>query len=187
MNKGKQSEIHKTHIATPDFYLFYANKYFREVPEGRHRGVIHKDSRFYMDGALYSKLIDDFNKGVRDIMLYDSFDFKMPARMGTMCIRKRKLTPYIDKEGEYKNPLPIDWAATKELWDEDPESKEVKRLVRHRNEHSNGFIAEWTLLRNMATFTNKSAYDFKAARTAKHLLSNVMLNFDDHTIDYQLK
>ena len=34
-SKGKQIEIHKTHIATPDFYRFYSNKYFREVPEGR--------------------------------------------------------------------------------------------------------------------------------------------------------
>lgn len=185
--KGKQEEKYKTHIATPDFYIYYANKYFREVAKGKKRGVIHRESKYYLSAQKYSQIIDEFNSAVRELVVNESFDFIMPSRMGILCIRKKKLTPYIDKNGDYKNPLPVDWQSTYELWESDPKSHESKTLVRYRNKHSGGYIAEWALMRNSATFTNKSAYDFKPTRTAKQLLGAVMLDFENNTIDYQLK
>jgi len=185
--KGKQQEKYKTHVATPEFYVYYANKYFREIAEGKQRGVLHKDSKFYMSAQQYSKILDEFNGGVRDLIVNESFDFIMPSRMGTLGIRKKKLTPYIDNQGVFKNPLPVDWQATYTLWESDPKAHSDKTLVRFRNKHSGGYIAEWTLMRQQATFTNKSAYDFKAGRTAKQLLGAAMLDFENNTIDYQLK
>lgn len=185
--KGKQEEKYKTHIATPDFYTYYANKYFREVSEGKIRGRLDKDSKFYLSAAKYSQILDEFNLGTRDLIVNDSFDFIMPSRMGILGIRKRKVAPYINNQGDFKNPLPIDWQSTYNLWEKDPKALEKKTLIRFRNKHSGGYIAEWTLMRWHATFANKSAYDFKATRTAKQLLGVVMLNFENNTIDYQLK
>lgn len=186
-SRGKQKQVYTADVGIRNFYGYYSNKHFREFLEGRKNGVIDKGSKFYIPITLYSRIINDFNLEVRNLILNESFDFNMPARMGILCIRKRKLTPYINKKGEYKNPLPVDWKATYQLWEEDPEAEEMKKLVRHRNKHSNGFIAEWTLQRKSATFKNKSAYDFKAARTSKQMLAAIMLEFENNNIDYQLK
>ena len=185
--KGKQEEKHKTHIATPQFYTFYANRYFREIEKGQLRGKLHKDSKYYLTSQMYSKILDEFNSEVRELILNESFDFILPASMGILGIRKRKLIPYINSNGDFKNPLPVNWKATYELWESNPESHADKTLVRYRNKHSGGYIAEWTHMRAKATFKNKSGYDFKATRTAKQLLGAVMLDFENNTIDYQLK
>ena len=185
--RGKQKEKYKTHIATPEFYTFYANRYFREVEEGNSRGVLHKDSMYYLTASEYARILDEFNRGIRDLIINESFDFILPSRMGVLGIRKRKLVPYIDHKGDFKNPLPVDWQSTYELWESDPEAQSDKTLIRFRNKHSGGYIAEWTLQRAKATFTNKSGYDFKASRTAKQLLGAVMLDFENNSIDYQLK
>lgn len=185
--KGKQEEKHKTHIATPDFYTYYANKHFREIAEGKKRGVLHKDSKYYMSAQKYSQIVDEFNSEVRDLIVNKSFDFIMPSRMGTLGVRKKRLTPYYDKNGVFRNPLPVDWQSTYELWESDPDAHADKKLVRFRNRHSGGYIAEWTLMKSKATFTNKSAYEFKPTRTAKQILGAVMLDFENNTIDYQLK
>lgn len=185
--RGKQTEKYATHIATKQFYRYYANKHFREVKEGNGRGKLHKDSKYYIQASLYSKVLDAFNAGVRKLILENDLDFAMPASIGTLCIRKKKLTPYIDKEGTFKNPLPVDWQSTYELWEADPKSHMAKTLVRFKNKHSGGYIAEWALIKTRATFTNKSAYSFKASRTGKQLLGAIMLNFEDNNIDYQLK
>ena len=185
--RGKQEEVFKTHVATPEFYKYYGDKHFREIKEGNVRGKLHKDSPYYVDSATYSRIVDIFNKEVRRIIIEESFDFRMPARLGRIGIRKRKVSPYINSKGDYVNPLPVDWKATHELWEDNPEAKEEKKLVRHRNKHSGGYIAQWTFMKRSANFKNKSAYSFKATRTAKQLLGEIMLSFDEHSIDYQLK
>lgn len=45
---------------------------------------------------------------------------KLPLQMGYIELRKRELSPYIDKNGKVKIPYHPDWKATKELWDKDP-------------------------------------------------------------------
>jgi|TARA_B110000967_G_C18875033_1_gene557786 hypothetical protein len=185
--RGKQTEKYATHVATKEFYTYYANKHFREVREGKSRGKLHKDSKYYVKASLYSKVVDAFNFGVRALILENDLDFAMPASMGVLCIRKKKLTPYIDKDGVFKNPLPVDWQSTYELWEDNPKSHMAKTLVRFKNKHSGGYIAEWVLKKTRATFTNKSAYTFKSSRTGKELLGAIMLDFENNSIDYQLK
>lgn len=186
MKKGKQKEKHPAHIKGPDFYRYYANLHFREVKEGNKNGIIHKNSKYYLDYSTYSKIINIFNLKLRDIILYNTYDFTMPNRMGLLGIRKKKLTPWINEEGELVNPLPVDWKSTLDLWEVDPVAKEKKKLVRHYNKHTKGFIVQWYYSTRKATYKWKSAYGFIPCRSAKKELTKILKD-EDSKIDYYLK
>lgn len=179
--RGKQKERHIAHIKTANFYKFYGDMHFREYI-GK-KVIIDRDSKFYVDYALYSDVLDAFNEKLRDLILYESFDFNMPYRMGMLGIRKKKLSPWIDKEGKLVNPLPINWKATNDLWDADPVAKQQKKLVRHYNKHTKGYVAKWYYTTRKATFKWKHAYAFIPCRTGKVLLGKIMLD-PNNNIDY---
>tara|TARA_R100001463_G_scaffold42850_4_gene89602 strand:+ start:7685 stop:8251 length:567 start_codon:yes stop_codon:yes gene_type:complete len=183
--KGKQSEKYKAHIKSAEFYHHYSIMHFKGHDKKRNRVLIDRDSAFYVDYSTYCKVIDSFNKQLRDEILYNSFDFNMPYRLGLLGIRKKKLTPWINKEGELVNPLPIDWKATMDLWEVDEEAKRLKKRVRHYNEHTKGFIAQWYYSTTKATYQWKSAYSFIPCRTAKLDLSKILKD-EDSKIDYYL-
>lgn len=118
-------------------------------------------------------------------MIHHTFDFSMPARMGLLGIRKRKITPWFDKEGNLVNPLPINWQATWELWEADPKARGLKKLVRHYNLHTNGYIAKWYYSKTLATYKWKSAYGFIPCRTAKTELGKALMD-PDSKVDYYI-
>lgn len=182
--KGKQPEKYKAHIKTGDFYKYYANATFR-IKEGN-RIKIYRNSKYYVSRSKFTNIISDFNKLIRDAILKDNFDFRLPNRIGGLGIRKRRVKPYIDKNGEYINPLPPNWKATLKLWETDLDAKKNKILIRHTNIHSKGYIAEWVFFRHMANFKNKSQYSFIPCRTAKQMLSKIMKD-ELSNIDYYEK
>lgn len=183
--KGKQEEKHKTHVATEDFYSFYSNNYFKEKEENK-KTVINRKSKYYLTRKEYSKILDLFNIGVRELMIYDNFEYKLPARLGYLLVTKKKITPYIGKDGEYKNPLPVNWKETLALWEEDSNAKIAKKLIRYDNKHFNGNLAKWTHSKKTAIFTWKSAYAFVACRTAKTMLGAAILDTNIN-VDYYLR
>lgn len=183
--KGKQKEKYKAHVKSMDFYKFYSEMYFKGYDSKRNRVLIDRDNAFYVDYSTYCKVIDQFNKSLRDEILNNSFDFRLPCRLGTLGIRKKKLTPWINDEGKLINNLPVDWKATLDLWEEDPEAKKEKKLVRHYNAHTKGYIAHWYYTTAKANYTWKSAYSFLPCRTSKIELSKILKD-EDRTIDYYL-
>lgn len=183
--QGKQTEKYKAHVKSAEFYDFYSREYFKKYEERRNRLIIDRTSSFFLTYSDYCKVIDTFNKKLRDEVLYNSFDYNIPFRLGLLGIRKKKLTPWINEEGKLINPLPIDWKATMDLWEIDSIAKSQKKLVRHFNEHSKGFIAQWYYSTSKATYQWKSAYSFVPCRTAKLELGEIMKD-EDNNIDYYL-
>jgi len=183
--KGKQQEKYKAHIKSADFYQFYSVMHFKGHDKKRNRILIDRKSTFYVDYSKYCKILDSFNSKLRDEILYNSFDYNMPFRMGVLGIRKRKLTPWINEAGDLVNPLPPDWKATMDLWEVDADAKKKKKIVRHYNEHTNGFIAQWYYSTSKATYKWKSAYAFVPCRTAKLKLSEILKD-EDRKVDYYL-
>jgi len=181
--RGKQKEKYTAHIKSSEFYQYYSLMHFKGYEEKRNRVIIDRNSSFYVSFSDYCKVIDSCNKMLRDKILYNSFDFNMPCRLGMLGIRKKKLIPWIGKDGELVNPLPVDWKATLDLWSSDPKAREDKKRVRHYNAHTKGFIAQWYYTTNKAIFQWKSAYSFIPCRTAKLELSKILQD-EDRVIDY---
>ena len=181
--RGKQTEKYTAHIKSAEFYQFYSIMHFKGHDAKRNRVLIDKNSKFYVTYSQYCKVIDSCNKLLRDQILNKSFDFMMPYRLGLLGIRKKKLTPWIDKDGNLVNPLPVDWKATLDLWAVDPKAKALKKRVRHYNAHTKGYIAQWYYSTAKASFHWKSAYSFIPSRTAKLALSKILQD-EDRVIDY---
>lgn len=181
--KGKQTEKHKAHIKSLDFYKFYSIMHFKEYNEKRKRVLIDKASPYYIDYSKYCKILSSFNITLRHEILYNAFEFIMPYRMGTLSIKKKKLTPWFNEKGKLINPMPVDWKTTMELWDLDPEAKKQKKLFKHTNKHTQGYVAKWYYSTRQATFQWKSAYGFMPCRTAKVLLGKALKD-EDSTVDY---
>lgn len=174
--KGKQTEKHKAHIKTKDFYDHYAGLHFKGHEEKRNRVIIDRSSPFYVDSKTYGSILEDFNLMIRDEIVNESKDFKMPSRLGTLGIRKKKRVPYVDDDGKVVNNLPIDWNKTRKLWESSPKAKAEKKLVRFYNEHSNGFVAKVRMFKVNANYKNKSIYTFIPTRTVKSMISENMTN-----------
>jgi len=183
--RGKQQEKHKAHIKSKDFYKFYSLQYFKEYINGNKRATLYKDSEYYISYSKYCKVIDEVNIAIRKVILEDNFDFNMPYRMGLLTIRKHKSKPYLDEEGNLVNTLPVDWNSTLKLWEEDPNSRIKKTLVRHYNEHTKGYIAKWFYSVRQANFRYKSGYRFIPCRTSKLELAKILKD-ENNKIDYYL-
>lgn len=179
MKKGKQKEKRPIDIGISDFYNYYASMYFRVKENGKTK--IYKDSIFYIDRSLYSKIVGEFNKEICRLILEENYDFVIPARLGVIGIRKKKPIPYIDEDGSFINTLPVDWKKTKDLWNSDEKAKEKKTIIRHLNKKTYGYIAKFIYFKNTANYKNKSKYKIQPCRTLKRRLSNL---FSSGKTDY---
>jgi len=177
---GKKRQYFTTDVGIYDFFTFYHKKHTTKV-----NGRVVRD-KYFLSKKIYGKVLNDFNEAIRDLIINESFEYKLPYRMGILTIRKHKNTPWINDEGELMNNLPVDWDSTLKLWEEDPEAKEDKKLVRHYNEHTNGYVARWYYGTGKAKYINKSAYSFIPCRTAKLKLKDALKD-EDNDVDYFLK
>jgi len=170
-----------------DYYDYYAINNFKEYLEGEKRGIIYKNSKYFVDRATYSKIVSDFNQMVCEEIMYENFEFKLPARMGDVSIKKYKPKMEFDENGLLiTRSLPVDWKATNELWAENPEAKEAKKLVRFTNEHTKGYISKWYYGKASANYRFKSGYVFKASRANKREIAKILKD-EDLNIDYYTK
>lgn len=181
--RGKQKEKYEAHIKSLDFYKYYTAKYlFYYI---KTRKFVNRESFYYVDYTTYNLVLDRFNELLRDEIIYKSFEFSMPARMGLLKIGKTKTEPYINKEGEFINNLPVDWNSTIALWESDSEAKANKKLIRHTNEITKGYIAKWKYSVFQATYRWKNVYKFIPCRTAKVKLAKAIKD-PNISVDYYL-
>jgi len=182
--KGKQPQKYTADVGMIDFYKYYCTTTFKEM-KGK-KSIVHKESIYNIDRKLFGEIVGHVNNAVIDAMIFDNLEFKMPARMGTLSIKKRKPASRM-VDGERVVYLPVDWKSTKELWAEDEESKEQKRLVRYLNDHTKGFIAQYKYDRYPATYRFKTIYRFAVTRTNKQRLSEILLDPSVETNYYTIK
>ena len=114
--------------------------------------------------ARYKRIIDEFNKVVKEDILERSQTFKMPYGLGVICIVKYKPKGYTDKS------LSVDYKSSKE---------EGKRIY-HLNEHSNGYKYRlyWSKVPNV--FSARYKYQLCMVRENKRHLAQLIFNKQDY-------
>lgn len=152
---------HKVHCS------YGANEYY----------VYYKQHGGQLSRSDFGAVLKDLNLLIADKIL-EGYYFKMPARMGALAVTKKK--EFIAfKEGRAVTNRPIDFPATLKMWEEYPETKETKQLVRHLNKHTNGYIYKVAYNRPYATFKNKSVYNCQINRYMKRKLAkNIFAGFE---------
>ena len=114
--------------------------------------------------ARYKRIIDEFNKVVKEDILERSQAFKMPYGLGVICIVKYKPKGYTDKS------LSVDYKSSNE---------EGKRIY-HLNEHSNGYKYRlyWSKVPNV--FSARYKYQLCMVRENKRHLAQLIFNKQDY-------
>lgn len=128
-----------------DFYLHY-KKY------------IELDTVYDVDFKTFKEIVSDYFKYIRDEVMLNCKEFKLPCRLGTISIVKHLPKQYNGQS------LRWDWKATKEA------GKPVYLL----NEHSNYFKYRFFWSKKNCLLTNKSRYQFVASRDNKRNLAKLI-------------
>lgn len=161
--KGKSKEKVKIDIHTEDFFNYYKKYTF----DG------NSESKFFLTPKQYGAFIKTVFDELTDKIIYENYEFKVPYKMGTICIRKyQKKIKIVD--GKVQNNFPVDWNETLKLWERDEEAKRKKVLVKHLNKHSDGFIYKWQWIRNRADIPNRHYWYFRPTRTNKLKLKSAI-------------
>jgi hypothetical protein len=120
------------------------------------------------------------------LIVYRNLDFAIPARLGTLCIRKSKIEPVVLDDGTViKDRLGVDYKASWKKWVRqypDLNARQIakikhKKPVYHLNEHTNGYRVRWRWDKFTATVKNQSIYSLAMTRENKQELSNAFKNF----------
>ncbi len=153
MNRSNKSNKIKVDYGMPDYYNHYC-----------------KISDNPVSKLKYNKIISDFNNGIIDLILNDSLEYKIPHINSTLLVKKDKRKPRI-KDGKLINSSPVDWKTTSKLWNDDPDAKKKKILVRYINSHTSGYVFRIYMKKFSSTFKNRSYYSFKTSRKLQRALS----------------
>ena len=120
----------------------------------------------------FAKVVNDFNKFLIS-KVFEGYEVKLPARMGTISIKGKKTKIKFDEQGRLTGQAP-DYKSTKDLWEKCPECKERKQLVFHLNEHTNGIRYKFFWSKERMLVENKTFYSIILTRTNKRFLSNLI-------------
>lgn len=155
--------------------------------QGRYKADLKlRDSyKFYIASLVKSEIKDGYKVSYREYvkafkkafsiisdLVLDNNEIILPARCGTLRIKKRKESIY-----------PVDWKATNELREKDIDAREKKIKIRHLNEHTDGSVYKWHWGKFTSNIKNKTAYSFISTRTNNRKL-NAILQQEDRKIDY---
>lgn len=117
-----------------------------------------------VDYLRFKRILDQFNTNLLDSLLNASEGFKMPCRLGFICVVKYKPKSYTDKS------LSKDYKL----------SKELGKTVYHLNEHSDGYKYRLYWSKNKNTFPDIYKYNISFVRANKRKLAQLIFNKHDY-------
>ncbi len=120
----------------------------------------------------YLDICYDITEGISDMMIRDSFEYKIPFKLGFIRIRKLK-QKLILKDGKIDiNKNIIDWEKTWDTWNEmypELSNKEIRELkgkwvIFQTNDHTEKQIMRFYWDKKFANAINKTIYRFKPVK-----------------------
>ena len=156
----------KTHYGMQDYYKFFKSQY----PD------------LDISRSQFNKIISEFNKEYSQYLI-ENLEVNLPFRLGRLEMIKNKRGVYLDKNGNVINNKPINWKATKDLWESDPKMKEKKVLVRHNNTHTGGYVFKIKYNKKRAVYPNKSIYFFKPVREVSRSINKRISDYSKEKYD----
>lgn len=112
----------------------------------------------------FKRVIDSFNKVIRESILEGSEGFKMPLGLGFIAIVKYKPKTYTQKS------LSVDYKS----------SKEEGKTIYHLNDHSNGYKYRLYWSKVPQTFPSRYKYQLMMVRANKRHLAKLIFNKTDY-------
>lgn len=149
----------------------------------------------------YFEIFEEYIDYIKYLMVYNSFKFTMPYRLGVLSIYGYKVKIKLNPDGSLdKRNLRVDWHSSKKLWAEmypgktPEELKQIPNKIKlfYTNAHSDGKRYRIFWDRKTAVFKNKRLYCCTPVRQftrfiAKAIIKDKRLDFnqfDPHNINY---
>lgn len=180
MEKEKYSHSIKITCGLWDSFKHFKTKYKLVHPK-----VERKD---------YVDICHRINRKLSDLIIKESFELKMPGRLGTLSIRKQKIKIFVEDGKLQKNKMIIDWGKTWEYWYKEYPDKTRKEInatkgkiaIYNMNEHTNGYIMGWYWDKSTCCVINQTVYYFKPTKRNRLELA-AWIKSDEKENDYYLK
>lgn len=128
------------------------------------------------DGSLnkkeYKTIAYELNKTIADMIIRDSFEYRIPYGLGFIRIKKVKLKFRLYNGKIDINKNIIDWKATWDYWEKQYPGKtraEIKKIPGKQvffqdNEHTNGDVMRWYWDKRISRVKNILTYSFKPVK-----------------------
>ena len=129
--RGKSK--YKVDISTKNVYSKYSEE--------------HINDGFELSKDDYNRICEKFIEKIKDKIILDSDEWKMPYRLGSISIRKNKGISSVTLP-------PIDWKT----------SREIGKIVRYLNHHTHGYVFRIYWNKKGNNIRNRGFYKFQAAR-----------------------
>jgi hypothetical protein len=133
------------------------------------------------------------NVMLSDKIIKESFEFKMPGKLGSLSIKKSKMRISV-KDGKLeKHKLIKDWKKTWEYWHQeypDLTRKEINMIknkvaIYNMNEHTNGYVMRWKWDKCTCNIPNHTVYQFRPTKRNRLELA-AWIKSDERVNDYYL-
>ena len=117
-------------------------------------------------------------------MVVTNNEYPLPCRMGRISLEKIKKQIKIDENGRLINKPPVDYKATRELWNSDSEAKEKRLKVYRKNEHTDGYRLYITWNKSTTQLYKRAHYRFEAVREFKREIPKILK--EHNNIDFYI-
>jgi hypothetical protein len=121
-----------------------------------------------------NKAVHEVNKRIMSNMLLKNTFIRLPHNLGVLSVMKFK--PVIAMTRKGKLTLPVDIPASIKLWESDPNARENKKYIYHRNQHTGGYIIRTRWEKRGSKINNISAYKFKPVKDFKRLIYATLMD-----------
>lgn len=159
-----QKRLHKvkSDYGIRDYYKFYK-----------------ENSKSKIDYNTYNKVALSCFDQLMNLVINNNYTWRLPSGLGRICVSKRP-TSTTFKNGKLVTNRPINFKATKELWNNNSKAKKNKTLVYYENFHTDGYVLYIRYSLAGSNFKNKNYYKIKFNRAKKRALAQNIFsgNFD---------
>lgn len=137
---------------------------------------LYKEEYTKIDKKLYLAICYDILKTISHMIITESFEYRIPERLGFIRIRKTKGKLKLNSKGRIDiNNNIIDWDATWKYWESQYPNKtrneikqvEGKSVIFQTNYHTNGEIMQWHWNRAFCNVRNNKIYSFRPSKGGK--------------------
>lgn len=131
-----------------------------------------KNTKDPMSEREFKEIAYGLNKIISDLIITESFEYRIPHGLGFLRIKKGKMKLSIRNGRLDINKNIIDWKETWDYWEEQypglsrNEIKKIegKKVVFQTNDHTNGEVMRWYWDKRTSKTKNISAYMFKPVK-----------------------
>ena len=147
MNSVQETKYNRKSYTIADYYESYC-------------GYVEDNPLYQVSYKVFRSIVSDYFRYLRDEIIENGKEVKLPCRMGTLSIVKHKPKEYTGKS------LRIDYG----------ESKKYGKMIFHLNEHSGGYKYRAYWKKQSMLTKNKTYYQLVLTRDNKRHLAQIIKN-----------